>query len=91
MLDVRLDEPPLFLGGGIHGRVARVRGDGVVVVVRPLGEVVRELETAEVGARVLEVDDDQLLVLVGWLEERRLLVVGAEAEDVAVLGLYAGS
>jgi hypothetical protein len=49
--------------------------------------VVGELEAGEVGARVLKVDDDQLLVLVGRVEQGRLLVVRPDAEDVAVLGL----
>ena len=87
MLDVRPEEPALLLFGGVEGGVARVRGGRVVVVVRPLGEVVGELEPGRVGARVLEVDDDQLLVLVGRVEEGRFLVVRADAEDVAVLGL----
>ncbi len=74
MLDVRPEEPALLLLGGVEGRVARVRGGRVVVVVRPLGEVVGELESRRVRARVLEVDDDQLLVLVGRVEEGAVTV-----------------
>jgi hypothetical protein len=59
-----------------------------VVVVGPLGEVVCELEAGHVGGGVLKVDDDELLVLVGGLQEGGVLVVRAEAEDVAVLGLW---
>jgi hypothetical protein len=50
--------------------------------------VVCELEAGHVGGGVLKVDDDELLVLVGGLQEGGLLVVRAEAEDVAVLGLW---
>lgn len=59
-----------------------------MVVVAPLREVVGELEARDVGSRVLEVDDDELLVFVRRLQERRLLVVGPLAEDVAVLRLF---
>jgi hypothetical protein len=84
---VRPDEAVLLLGGGIRGCVAGVGSNGVVVVVCPLREVVCELEPREVSARVLEVDDDELLMFVRGLEERGLFVVGPDAEDVAVLGL----
>lgn len=69
MVDVTPDEPVLLLRRRVHRRVAHVGRRGVVVVVRPLGKVVGELERRQVGARVLEVDDDELLVLVGGLEE----------------------
>ena len=52
--------------------------------------MVGELEPREVGRGVLEVDDDELLVLVGGLEERGGLVVGEDAEDVAILSLVEG-
>lgn len=87
MLYVRLEESVLLLRSRVGGRVACVGGGGVVVVVGPLCEVVCELEAAGVGACVLKVDDDELLVLVCWLKEGGFLVVWADAEDVAVLGL----
>jgi hypothetical protein len=90
VVDISLDKPALLVRGGVIGRVARVRTGRVVVVVGPLREVVGELEAARVGGCVLEVDDYELFVLVGGLEERGLLVVGAEAEDVAVLSLGLG-
>lgn len=87
VVDVGLDEAALLLEGRVAARVAAPGRGGVVVVVGPLGEVVGELQAGRVGGGVLEVDDDELLVLVGGLEERRLLVVGADAEDVSVLSL----
>lgn len=90
MVDVRLDEAVLLLGGGVFGGVAGVWDCGVMVVVGPFGEVVGELEAGGVGGGVLKVDDDELPVFVRRLEERGFLVVGADSEDVAVLGLEAG-
>ena len=87
MVDVGFHEAALLVRGRVARRVAGVRAGRVVVVVGPLGEVVCELEAGQVGGGVLEVDDDELLVLVGGLEEGGFLVVGADAEDVAVLGL----
>ena len=87
MVDVSLDEAVLLLRRRVQLRVARIGGGVRVVVVTPLREVVGELETRDVGRGVLEVDDDELLVLVGRLQKRRLLVIGPLAEDVAVLCL----
>jgi hypothetical protein len=87
VIDVGPEEAVLLFGGRVGGRVAGVGGCGIVVVVRPFREVVGEFEAGEVGARVLKVDDDELLVLVGWLEERGFLVVRPDTEDVAILGL----
>ena len=90
MVDVRLHGTALFLGRGVARCVTGVGAGGVVVVVGPFGEVVCEFETREVSGGVLEVDDHELFVFVGGLEERGGLVVGADAEDVAVLGLRGG-
>jgi hypothetical protein len=87
VVDIRLDEAVLLLGRRVQRRVAGVGAGRVVVVVGPLGEVVCEFQPRRVGGGVLEVDDDELLVLVGGLEERGFLVVWADAEDVAVLCL----
>lgn len=70
MIDVSPDETTLLVGGGIPPLVARPWRCGVVVVVRPFVEVVGELEATRVGACILKVDDDELLVLVGRLKKR---------------------
>ena len=90
MIHVRLDGAALFLGRGVARGVTGVRAGRVVVVVGPLGEVVCEFETREVGGRVLEVDYHELFVFVCGLEEGGGLVVWEDAEDVAVLGLRGG-
>ncbi len=90
MVHVRFDGAALFLGRGVAGRVAGVGAGGVVVVVGPFGEVVCEFEAGEVGGGVLEVDYYELFVFVGGLEEGGGLIVGADAEDVAVLSLRGG-
>lgn len=87
MLDICLDEAFLLLNRGVALNAACERCVWVVVVVRPLGEVVRKLATRKVGRGVLEVDDDELLVLVLGLQKRGLLVICANTEDVAVLCL----
>lgn len=58
-----------------------------MVVVGPLGEVVCKFEPGEVGAGVFKINDDELFVLVFGLEQGRLLIIGADTEDVAVLCL----
>ena len=69
-------------------RVALMRRDRVVVVVRPLGEVVGKLVAGCVWGGVLKVDDGELLMLVLRQEEWRGFVCGADPEDVAVLRLW---
>ena len=81
-----MDEAALFLNGGEGFGVADVRGGGVVVVVAPFRKVVCELEAGGIARGVFEVNDDELLVRVGWQEEWGL-GGGEEAEDVAVLSL----
>jgi hypothetical protein len=88
VLDVGLEETPLLIDARVALGAAGPWREWVMVVIRPLREVVGKLEPRYIGSRVLKVNDDELLVLVGWLEKGRLLVVGLEAEDVAVLGLY---
>lgn len=61
-----------------------------MVIVAPFREVVCEFEAGDIGGSVFEVDDDELLVFVFGMQEGRLLVVGAGAENVAVLGLRDG-
>lgn len=87
VVDVRLYEAVLLLGRRVVARLARVGEGIVVVVVTPLDKVVGELVAYDVGGSVLKVNDDELLVLVGRLKERRFLVVGPLSEDVAVLRL----
>lgn len=50
--------------------------------------MVRELKARNVGVGVFEVDDHQLLVLVGWEQQRRF-ALRHHAENVAVLRLCA--
>ena len=87
MVYVCLDEVALLLKARVTGYVAGPCGLGVVIVVGPFGEVVGEFHTNGIGSSVLKVDDNKLFVLVGGLEERRFLIVGLEAENVAVLCL----
>ena len=87
VVDISAHEAGLFLDGRVFRHVTGERVERVVVVVGPFGEVVCEFEAWQVGGGVLEVDDHELFVLVGGLEERGFLVVGADAEDVAVLCL----
>lgn len=70
MIDVSPDETTLLVGGGIPLLVARPWHCGVMVIVRPFVEVVGEFEATRVRACILEVDDDELLVLVGRLKKR---------------------
>lgn len=68
MVDVGFDEALLLFRGRVTLLVAGVRGDGIVVVVCPLSEVVGELEAGRVGCGVLEINDDKLLMLVSGLQ-----------------------
>ncbi len=67
MIEICLDESILLLAGRVSARMAGVRDDGVMVVIHPLDKVVGELEAAHIGCSILEVNDNELLVLVGWL------------------------
>lgn len=58
-----------------------------MVVVGPFGEVICKFEPREVGACVFKVDDDELFVFVFGLKQGRLLIIGTDAEDVAILCL----
>jgi hypothetical protein len=49
--------------------------------------LVGEVVAREIGSCVLEVDDNQLLVFVCRLQQRRFCVIRLEAEDVSILGL----
>jgi hypothetical protein len=90
VIDVGLEISVLLLRGRVSCRLAEVCADIGVVVVCPLDEVVCELVAGQVSGGVFEVDDDQLLVLVGGLEEGGLLVIWLEAENVAILSLKGG-
>lgn len=87
MLHIGLDETALLLGCGVALSIAGIRGGRVMVIVRPLGEMVGELKPWQVGGSILKVDDDELLMFIFGLQEGRLLVVWADAENVAVLCL----
>lgn len=87
MVHVSLDEAALLVGSRVPVRPAGMRGGCVVVIVCPFRKVVSKFETGQVGGCVLEVDDYELLVFVGWLEKRRGLVIWSNAENVSVLSL----
>jgi hypothetical protein len=59
----------LFGNSGVGGGVAGV-GGGLVVVVAPFCKVVCEFEAGGVGIGVFEINDYELFVLVGRMEER---------------------
>ncbi len=79
MVDIGLDEAPLLGQGGVECGVTGVGTDRIMVVVRPLRKVIRKLVASRVGARVLKVNDDQLLVLVGGPQQRGLVIVWLDA------------
>ncbi len=58
MVDICSDKTILLLRSRIAARMAGIGCYGVMVVVRPLGEVVGKLQADDVGGGVLEVDDD---------------------------------
>lgn len=87
MIDICLEETALFIGVRVAAFVTTVRRSSVVVVVGPFRKVVGELIAGNVGTGVFEIDDNKLLVLVGGLKQRGLLVFGAEAQDISILGL----
>lgn len=69
MVDVGLEISVLLLRGRVSRGLAEVCPNIGVVVVCPLDEVVCELVAGQVSGGVFEVDDDELLVLIGGLEE----------------------
>jgi hypothetical protein len=70
VVDVCLDEVALLVWSRVAGCRAGVRVDRVVVVVAPFCKVIGKVESGRVGSCVFKVNDDELLVLVGGLEER---------------------
>lgn len=88
MVQVGFDEAILLLRRGVAALgAAGVGGGRVVIVVGPLGEVVCEFEPWQVGRGIFKIDDNELFVFILGLQEGRSLVVGADAEDIAVLSL----
>ena len=87
VVHIGLDKATLLLRRRVARSVADVGADRVVVVVSPLGKMVRKFEAWEVGGGVLEVDHDQLFVFVCGLQQRGFWFVGSDAKDVAVLCL----
>lgn len=70
MIDIGLDETTLLVGSRISSHVARPGRRSIMVIVCPLVEMIGKLETTGIGARIFEVNDDELLMLVSSLEER---------------------
>lgn len=89
MVDVCPDEALLLLQRRIAVGVAGIGHHRVVIVVHPLCEMVGKLVASRVGRCILEVNDNQLLMLVGGLQEGRFLIVWSDPENVAILRLEA--
>lgn len=75
MLDICLDEASLLFGSWVSLMATGVRADGIVVVVRPLSKVIGKFQAGYVGGGIFKVNDDQLLVLVGCLEQGGLFII----------------
>lgn len=86
MIEVGADEAALLFRSWVDFCVTGVRLDGIGIVVAPLGKMVGKLAPTSVGRGVLEVDNDELLVRVFRLEQRRLCR-RQKAQNVAVLCL----
>jgi len=87
VVDIRLDEAVSLFQRWVLARIAGMWRERVVVVVCPFREVICKLQTGKIGSCVFEVDDNQLLVLICWLEQRRLFIIGADSQDISVLSL----
>lgn len=87
MLDISLQEDLLLVRSRIPTSVAGKRSNRIVIVVSPLGEVIGKLNAWRVRAGIFEINDDKLLVLVGRLQQRRLLVVWGNSKNVSILRL----
>lgn len=70
VIDVGFDAATLLLNGWVSFLGTRPGSSCVMVVVRPLNEVVAELVAGDVGSRVFKINDNELLVLVCWLKKR---------------------
>ena len=70
MVEVSTDEAALFFDGRIILSVASLWLFLVVVVVAPFSEVVCKFEARCVSRGILEVNDYELLMAVGWEEKR---------------------
>jgi hypothetical protein len=87
MIDIRFDESVLLLEVRVFAGVASIRLHRVVIIIGPFGKVIGKLVARNVGARIFEVNHNQLLVFISRLQQRRLLIIGPYPQDVAVLGL----
>lgn len=68
MLHIGADKSTLFLGSGIIGRIHGPGSLRMVVIVTPFCEVVGELEAWEVSTRILKINDNDLFVLILWVQ-----------------------
>lgn len=87
VINIGLDEAPLLVRLWVVGCVAAIWFCSIVIVVSPFSEMIRKLQTPGVCGCVLKIDDDELLVLILGLQQRRLVVVGLHAENIAILCL----
>lgn len=69
MIDISLNKATLFIRCGISPHVARPGRRSIMVVVRPLVEVIGKFKTTGVGSRIFKVNDDKLFMLVGSLKK----------------------
>jgi predicted transcriptional regulator len=68
MLHVGSNKPALLFRVGVIRRIDRPSTLRVVVVVAPLCKVIGEFKAWEISISIFEVNDDQLFVLVSWVE-----------------------
>ena len=91
VVHVGLEVAVLFLCLGVPSRIEEMRADAGVVIVHPLGEVIGELIAGHIGRRILKINDDELLVLVGGPKEWGLFIIWLEAQNIAILRLGRGT
>jgi hypothetical protein len=87
MVHVCPDESFLLFKAWVAILVASKRDHWVVIVVHPFCEMVGKFVSSCVGARVLEINDNKLLMLVGRYEEGRLFIIGSDPKNITILSL----
>ena len=75
MFHIRLNESVLLFDSRVSIRFAAVWLIRIVIVVSPFGEMVSKFSARDVGSCIFEIDDHQLLVDIGRLDQWRFLIV----------------